>query len=615
MTSQDKISYFDIKERNIFDTRFTGCGKTTSAIEYISEVVGAKRPVIVLMQSYERLENNYHAQFDESLQARTVIFKGRSQPEMCTHSIEYQKLWKDRKTPKNECEKCPDSKKCKFQNQLKELTKFKESKEGFILLTTEKNLNKILSEINDPNPVLIIDDISLSSVVMPESEITSYDLQSLVRHLHKQGSKARYLHDLALILTDFTEGKESEIISYITVNYGQLLRELQQFLTDHSGNADLPGHPALSFIYLLIIAVKSRGKLHFYSEYNKLKVVADDSSKYNSIRICYLNATPSVRDEYCIRQLGDYKHLTAKVDDTKRYFIFQIVDSATTKQAILDPKKIKKDFLATTDVIKNALRFIAQPLLLFAHREVFQKWVTTGILSGLDYSPEIYFGSGTRGTNDYKNYPISFVLGTPYYPPEYFLHPAFEQHWKSKEEIAKEREKNPKGFLCYVNRDISDQEAKINILQMIGRNLRDSPNNPDAVKVVVVFSDIDIVDDCKKQNGGTVIKWNIRREMPVFRGKKGDAPKYKKYRKACQAGLKSQIVRRIEEHIDKMLNENPDESYSVQVVASELQDQIKIYDTEWIKQQINKLYDTENKTIKKNGKSVPIAFIIKKKVV
>lgn len=180
MSPAEKISYSDITARNIFDTRFTGSGKTTSAIEFISQSVFQNKSVIVLMQSYERLENNYHSKFDDSLKERTVTFKGKTQEGMCIHSAEYKKLWRAKTPPKNECDICPESKKCVYQKQLANLTKFSKSSEGFCVLTTEKNLNKVYSGIRDLNPVLIIDDISLSSVVMPESEIKSYDLDSLV---------------------------------------------------------------------------------------------------------------------------------------------------------------------------------------------------------------------------------------------------------------------------------------------------------------------------------------------------------------------------------------------------------------------------------------------------
>lgn len=610
-SQQGKIRYSDITERNIFDTRFTGCGKTTSALEYIADVVNENRPVIVLMQSYERLENNYHPQLVEA-KVPTLIFKGKTQEGLCIHAKDYSKLWGAGTPPKNECKKCPDSTKCGYQKQLADLTGFSKSDEGFCVLTTEKNFNKVYSEIKDLNPVLIIDDISLSSVVMPESEITSYDLESLVRHLQKQGSQAQNLHELALMLKDYTKENKIAILTFITLNEGQLHREMQQFLTDNTGHSDLPNHKGLEFLYRLILAVKSGGKLYFYSEYNRLKIVADESFKFDSIRVCYLNATPSIKDKYCIERLGDNALLEAKAKESKKYFIFQISDSANSKTSVLSSDRLPKDFLSIVNVIKAPLSFINQKMLLFSFNDLFGKWASKGVLSGIDYSPEIYFGSNTRGTNDYKDYPISFIIGNPNFPAQYFLHPAFEDVWKPDDVFEEEKKKDP--YTYRVDWNVSEPEARVNLLQMIGRNLRDSPNNPDAFKVVVVFSDIDIKEDCKKQNGATVVGWKIRDEMPVITGKKkGKKPIFDGYKKVCQATLKPLIQKKVEEHVDKILDENPDELHSVQAVALELQAQIKIYDVESVKKMIKKIYVCEVSTVNNGGKSIPTAFIIKKK--
>jgi hypothetical protein len=614
VSTQGKVSYSDISERNIFDTRFTGCGKTTSALQYIAEVVNQNRPVIVLMQSYERLENNYLESLDDSTKARTIVFKGKTQDGMCTHSSRYKKLWEEQKRPKNECEKCPDSKKCMYQKRLTELSVFSKSKEGFCILTTEKNFNKIYSEIKDLNPVVIIDDISLSSVVMPESKITSYDLESLIGHLHEQGSRVRHLYDLALMLHSFSEDKEIEIISYITINEIQLLRELQQFLTDNTGRAELPSHRALPFVYHLISAIKSEGKLYFYFEYHRLKVVVDESPKFKPLRVCYLNATPSRIDEYCIKQLGEYeyKHLKARAQETKKYLIFQISDSANARSAVFNSKRLPDDFLTLISVIKKPLSFVKQKLLLFSFKELFEKWTTDGVLLGIDYTPEIYFGSGTRGTNDYKDFPISFVIGNPNLPADYFLHPAFEPVWKPNDVFEEEKKKDPYNYR--VDWNISEPEARVNLVQMIGRNLRDSPTNPDAKKIVVVFSDIEIKEDCKKQNGSTVIQIKIRPEIPVIQGKKkGKTPFFDAYKSASQQALKPQIKSYIENHIDELLDENPDVPLQLQIIAQEIQKRIEIYDNEGIKKIIKAMYDTESRHVENKGRKTNTAFIIKKK--
>ena len=90
----------------------------------------------------------------------------------------------------------------------------------------------------------------------------------------------------------------------------------------------------------MILAVKTNGSLYFYSDFHRLKIVSDESSKFKSIRVCYLNATPSIKDEHCIKRLGDYRHLKAIVNDSKKYVVFQIWIVRNNKRKC---KKMKKD--------------------------------------------------------------------------------------------------------------------------------------------------------------------------------------------------------------------------------------------------------------------------------
>ncbi len=620
VSTNTPISYSDVpEEKNIFDTRFTGCGKTTLALQYIAEVVSKDRPVIVLMLSYERLEDNYYPQIKTAFPDRTLVFRGKTQKGLCKNSKKYQEIYKNKQIPKNECDNCSDFKTCAYQNQLNILAKFKQSKKGFCVLTTEKNLNnKSISDVlNNLNPVLIIDDISLSSVVMPELEIERYDLKSLVDHLHEQDSEAQHLFNLSLLLYKFTEESKSEIKTYIIDNEAQLIRELIQFQTDSEGKGRLPSHKSLPFLSSLIYKVKTSDYLHFYQGKKLLKIVADETSKFNSRKVIYLNATPSLKDHYCIDRLGTYEPLTAKVKDTKRYAVFQVIDSATIKRFVRDSEKMRGEIEELITAIKPSLEFTKQQLLIFGDDEVLEEWKKHDVFSGLKFAEEKYFGSGTRGTNNYKDYPISFILGTPYYPPEYFLHPAFESKWKTEAEIEKERKKNPNGFISYVGRDISDIEAKINLLQMIGRNLRDSTDNPDSVKVVVVYTSIDIAKECKEQNGGLVIPTKIRGEMSIIRGKtKAKTPYFDRYKKICRMALKPKILKFIETHIDNKFNTNGNTPIPLDQLATALQKQITIYGSvEGIKKLITTIYDTEKRDEISDGKSIPTLFITKKKPV
>lgn len=608
-----KISYSEIHERNIFDTRFTGGGKTTSALEYLHTVVPNGHWVIVLMQSYERLQSNYLSHFDDALKERTILFKGKTQEGLCKYSQALRDLSSKDILAKTMCASCDERDTCEYQKQVTRIRQNKDSNEGCCILTTEKNLPIILKDIASKNPDLLIDDIPLSVILSPEIKISSHDLSSLQHYLQKYAEQAGKLNELISKIKDYKKDDDTAIGLFIDLNKGDLFKELELFKVGTSGKGAFPHHTSMKIASELLYHYKQKNTIHFYQEPDYLKIVIDTSNNYQSNRVIYLNATPTQKDEYCINHLGDVKRIEGKAPESKNYFIFQITDSATSRQAILDPRKIKTDFLAITDIFKEALAFTNQKFLLFTFNAAYEKWVTAGILSGLSYSPEIYFGDATRGTNEYKDYPISMIVGTPYYPPEYFLHPAFEGSWKQDDVYETERKKSR--YVYRVPRDISKEEALINLLQMIGRNLRESSDSPDAVKVVFVFSDIDIALACKVQNGGSVYPIKIRQDIQIIQGKKKGTPtNFNAFKKACQKALRPSIIRGIENHIDKILLNNPDMPHSLETAASELQAQINIYSTQNIKDRIIRpLYEIENKEIINNGKTINTAFIVKKK--
>ena len=142
---------------------------------------------------------------------------------------------------------------------------------------------------------------------------------------------------------------------------------------------------------------------------------------------------------------------------------------------------------------------------------------------------------------------------------------------------------------------------------MIGRNLRDSPDNPNAVKIVIVFTSIDIKQECKEQNGSTEIPTHIRSDMSVKNGKKkGKTPFFDKFRAVSQKALKPQIKKFIETYIDQIAKENPNDPLPLQIDATGLQERISIYDVPGIKAIISKLYDRV-RYVESGGKKIKTA--------
>jgi len=364
-----------------------------------------------------------------------------------------------------------------------------------------------------------------------------------------------------------------------------------------------PKSPSLDVIFTLVGWIKNEYTLHFYSEYNMLKIVAETQERFERYRIFYLNATPSMKDIFSMERLGNYRRIHSEVQESKNFFVFQIFDSANARQSVLESTRLPEDFLTIISVFKKDMDFIGQKLLLFSFQELLNKWKTDGILSDIKYVPEIYFGSNTRGTNDYKGFPISVIIGTPYFPPDYFLHPAFESIWRSQEDIERDRIAKPGSPLYYVERKISNKEAKNNLLQMIGRTLRDNPLEQDQTKIVIVFSDIKIDKDCRKQNGGKVILSSTNSQTTLTRF-------LTNLKKASQKAFRKRIFQKICQDIDERL---PSGLVKLDEISDIFSQKISLFSKSTIKIEIEKVYETKQMSISNSGRSISTKIIIEKK--
>jgi hypothetical protein len=411
------------------------------------------------------------------------------------------------------------------------------------------------------------------------------------------------LQDLIRQLRDFEKGKDNDIWLSASSNHQELTKGLDKCKVSVIDQGLWPNFPSLDVIFTLVGWIKKEYSLHFYSEYNMLKIVADAQKSLEKFRIFYLNATPSTKDNYSMERLGKFRRVHAEVQESKNFYIFQIFDGANARQSVLGSTRLQEVFLTITSVFKKDMDFIGQKLLLFSFQDLLNKWETDGTLSSIEYVREIYFGSNTRGTNDYKGFPISVIIGTPYFPPDYFLHPAFESIWRSQEDIERDRIAKPGSPLYYVERKISNKEAKNNLLQMIGRTLRDNPLEQDQTKIVIVFSDIKIDKDCRKQNGGKVILSSITSQTTLTRF-------LSNLKKASQKAFRNRIFQKIYQDIDERL---PSGSVKLDEISDIFSQKISVFSKSTIKIEIEKAYGTKQMSIRNSGRSISTKIIIEKK--
>ena len=580
------ISYLTIDAQNILDSRHTGAGKTTSAIEYVSSEVERGRSVIVLMQSYERLENNYFRQFTPDLQNRALIFKGKTQAGMCKHSSRYSRIWRYSR-PTNECGECDAKDSCLYQDQIRRLQELIHDRQGFVILTTDRLLHFILKNCNPFQPTIIVDDIHLSTIITPEFIIKHKGLEDIQQFFKYQGKDESSLNSL---LDELLEDNltETEIREYILSHTRELTEESTSLKLSLSNieNSSM-AIPDFKSLFSIIDASRNVESIHFFRINEDIKIFIDYSSIFKGYRFFYLDATPSLKDIYCIDRLGDCERITANAELNDNYYILQIGDSANSKQSLETSIRFIKHYEEITNVFNNDLDFIAQPLLLFTFESVNRIWKDR--FQNVKYDFINYFGSNTRGTNDFNDYPLSMILGNPYLPPEYFRHPAFDKYWKKKGKFP--------------DRSITDQEAKVNLLQMMGRTLRYNPSDPNQKKMVILFSDIDLTDDCLKQNGGRVKRYFI-----TARGEKEKL--INGIKKGCQVSLEDKILNKMKLIVDNKLSE---EDVYLDQISKELAQHISLFKDSTIKTKLENLYITEKVLVHDRNKSGYKMKIVKRR--
>jgi hypothetical protein len=381
---------------------------------------------------------------------------------------------------------------------------------------------------------------------------------------------------------------ETEIREYILSHTRELTEESTSLKLSLSNieNSSM-AIPDFKSLFSIIDASRNVESIHFFRIGEDIKIFIDYSSIFKGYRFFYLDATPSLKDIYCIDRLGDCERITANAELNDNYYILQIGDSANSKQSLETSIRFIKHYEEITNVFNNDLDFIAQPLLLFTFESVNRIWKDR--FQNVKYDFINYFGSNTRGTNDFNDYPLSMILGNPYLPPEYFRHPAFDKYWKKKGKFP--------------DRSITDQEAKVNLLQMMGRTLRYNPSDPNQKKMVILFSDIDLTDDCLKQNGGRVKRYFI-----TARGEKEKL--INGIKKGCQVSLEDKILNKMKLIVDNKLSE---EDVYLDQISKELAQHISLFKDSTIKTKLENLYITEKVLVHDRNKSGYKMKIVKRR--
>jgi hypothetical protein len=517
-------SYSEIKKKNIYDYSHTGGSKTTRAIEFIEHEISQRRPVIVIMLDYVTLETTYFNRFSSTVQSKSLVVKGKTQVGMCTHSGIYSKLHMYVQPP-NECPSCPELNSCKYQKQKRELnTLITSASDGFVILTTPRMLDSILKQCNGHQPSIIIDDVPISQVITDEISDTEKNLKDVITE-----SRAFNCEKIPDVAKKLLEKKSSdEIFVFIHENKVALkgeLNKIQGMINSlFTGSEEFAKYDS---IFGLQHAISCDTSIDiYYDEHGIFGVLKIFSTKKNlqKYRILYLNASCNYIDEYYLNQLDDLERICVESGNNPQFTVYQLVDAKYSRSTIKDSTVIVEKVTTICNTFNQLIIDLGMKVPFFTHDKSYEtKFKPDARFQRINHSFVKFYGSKTRGTNEFLTVPISVIVGTPFLPASYFMHPAFKGEFKKASEIEEEvneRDRRKKAGqyappVYPVKTTITERCAVEQLIQVIGRTLRVDPNNPSQEKFVILFSKLDDQEafekECTTQNGAKILTYHYER--------------------------------------------------------------------------------------------------------
>lgn len=608
--------YSEITKKNIYDYSHTGGSKTTRAREFIELEISNKRPVIVVMQDYSTLETTYQNRFSPTVLSKSLVVKGKTQPGMCTHYERYSQLHAFVQPP-NECPSCPKRNSCKYQSQKTEFNALISSSEGFVILTTPRMLDTILKRCESLQPSIIIDDVPISQVITKEISDTDENLNKLITECD-----SIFCEKLSALAKMLLEKKSpNEILEYTRENGESIKGELNKIQTKitatFTGSEKFAKYDSL---FGLLHAVSCDTLVDIYYDdhgiFGMLKIFSTKKDLQQH-RIFYLNASRNYIDEYYLDQLKDLEPVCIESGDNPQFTVYQLIDAKYSRSSIQDSNVVVGKVTETCNLFNQLILDLEVKIPFFTHDRSYENKFKPDInFQKINHSFVKFYGSKTKGTNEFINIPLSVIVGTPFLPTSYFMHPAFKEKYKTKSQIAKEvitRNKKmsagqyapPVYPVCNA---ITEHCAVEQLIQVIGRTLRVNLNNPDQEKFVILFSKLDDQDafekECKNQNGAIVI--------PFYYDKaSGKTFFFKALRKSISTVFRPVIVTWIFKKIDEELAHAPYVKFSE--FSKKMADDLHGFIShKTIERDIQDTYETGFKPLGERGRDILV--ILKKKM-
>ncbi|WP_440950289.1 hypothetical protein [Methanosphaerula subterraneus] len=539
---------------NILDERNPGAGKTTDALQFSKEKIAAEECVIFIMSDYANL-SRVELRLDN---IQSLIFKGKTQKDTCARWEVYKSLYRYIRPP-HECDECNSLSSCNYQNQFKRVNELKKSGKGFVIFTVKENLLSVLSLVSGLNPTIIIDDVPLSTVVFPSQPFPKNSLRRASKFVQQ---KLFFVLDSVINL--LMEEKYEDAIQFVKEHPEEYKAELKEIKNlaylDYLDISKRKKIPNLIFLESLINCIG----IYDLDRYNQesFKIVSSFVAKLQKYRILYLNATPDEKDRQTMLKLGKFETIEGKADDNSHYLILQVTDSKYTKQTLQESQRIIMETNQICDIIQDSVRLINNEIVFMTHENVYNTRIDGKTISHLNLVKHVFvkfYGSDSKATNDFRSHQICIIAGTPYYPPEYFLCPS----------LSDINDLSDPDAAYPVSREISEDAARGLLIQMIGRICRENEENPDCLKVVIVFSRLHLSDTkFLPEIGARIERYKLSSNNPedAF----GHQAFYSRVKEIVSQAFEESIIAKACEIIDQRVSQYPSEDITLNGISEEL---------------------------------------------
>lgn len=509
----DKYSalYESNPDINILDKSAPGSGKTTQALQHIDYLIANGKCAIMVMQSYDLLEEALKRLQNKE---RALIFKGRTQEEICPYHEELKELYNHAIT--GYCGECNKRGSCEFFQQIEWIKRKRKDGVGICVFTVVQNVPTVLSTIADASKdvTIIVDDISISYLVEPTDNIPVDDLRQINNYLEEKKNNKEFEEYYFLLqeIVDFllSDSSDAQALKDDYRMYGGDVYKYEREDLSNLIKKDLwnKGLPDCRILYKIINRLQ--GDKLFYKERNEETVFYTEynSEFYQKYRILYLNALPASLETR--ETMPEDVDVTSLFELLGEYYTFYVPPLPNEKWVVLqvdkDDYKYSKKTMAVSKPVRDCIEEILSlndgiskclgvNCLLITNKDVYfkrnfgvevRKW-------GYNHKHEYYFGDGVRSTNKHRNDQLCICAGTPYPSPDIYKKP----HYNS---VRCDNE------MYSVSNDIVTIETGNELKQAFSRVLRDG-NDPEACKLGIYFGNADLKDESGiLSSNGAVVK-------------------------------------------------------------------------------------------------------------